>query len=115
MEKEFNISFPVFSDYIIKIIFTKDIPTSRDKRADILGALEKPMSKYVDGLHSYNDCHPNGIIFLSRKATQGTIAHECSHAIWRMFNWVGAQIENETFAYHLGYLVDELNKFKKSK
>jgi hypothetical protein len=52
---------------------------------------------------------------LKPNVTEGTIAHESWHAILNMLVRVGADLDNEVVAYHLGYLVDEIVKLKRSK
>jgi hypothetical protein len=45
--------------------------------------------------------------------TPGAIAHESSHAVWHMLTTVGAEMDDETFAYHLHYLVASIHEFMK--
>ncbi len=105
-EQERMVDFPVFN-YKILLVYTDDIVASRKSRCDLVGAMDSEINSFVDGLHSYNEIEPNGIVFFTAKTSLGTISHECFHAVYRMFKWIGAKIENEITAYHLGYLVDE--------
>ncbi len=105
------IDFPVFG-YRIIICYTADINKSRDTLKTKLGRMKNELGKNVDGLHSYHKDDPDGFIFFTRYSSIGTITHEISHALWQMFKYYGAKLENEIFAYHLGYTVDEVLKFK---
>lgn len=51
-------------------------------------------------------------IFLPHNARPGTIAHESWHVVRRMFEHVGADLEDEMVAYHIGYLVDQIVKMQ---
>lgn len=57
------------------------------------------------GRHSY--------IFLRHDTTVGEIAHETWHVIYRQFNRIGADFENEIVAYHLDYLVGMIYDYVK--
>ena len=111
MEYEKIIEFPVFG-YNIYAVYTEDIQTSRDKRANLIGALDEVLLPTVDGMHSYNKLNTEGWIFFTPFSSTGTIAHECFHALWQMFEYFGANLENEIVAYHLGYLLDIILDFK---
>ena len=52
----------------------------------------------------------HGWLIFDTNPSPGTIAHEASHAIWRMLTDVGA-MDDETFAYHLHHLVGGIHKF----
>lgn len=54
-------------------------------------------------------------IFLPKDAKAGTIAHECWHAIHHMMNTFGVEVESETIAYHLGYLVEQTSRLVRGK
>lgn len=113
IEKEFKIEFPIFS-YNFNIVHTTDIAKSRSKRDNILGSCTEALDHYVDGLHSYHDQEPDCHIFLTKDTSEGVVAHEVFHAIWRMFKYLGAKMENEVFAYHLSYTLDKINEWKKT-
>lgn len=112
LQQERKVSFPVFG-YSIYIIYTDNIEQSRKLKCNEIGAMDELMGPYVDGLHSYNNIEPDGFVFFRPDSTMGTITHECFHAIHRLFKWIGAKVENEIMAYHLGYLVDQVVEFKK--
>lgn len=114
MEASKVIEFPILN-YRVVVILTDDISASRESRKTELGPVGEPISKYVDGMHSYDDYSPDSYIFISPEGRLGTIAHECYHVVDRMFRWIGAKHENELTAYHLGYLTDEIIEFIKEK
>lgn len=107
-EREYMIELPVFN-YMIFVVVTDNIAESRKNRKARLGCLKKDISKYVDGMHSFDNLEPNGWVFINPTSSPGVIAHEVFHALWRMFKWVGAKLENETVAYHLSYIVDKIH------
>lgn len=108
-ERQKVVYFPVL-DYTVTIVVTEDMQKSRDNRSEQVG------HKYivpppVQAFHSYHNDRGRSWLFFKPQATAGTVAHECSHAIHRMFEWICAEIEIELFAYHLGYLTDECFTF----
>ncbi len=113
-EFELNIELPIFN-YQIDVVYTDNISESRQARNYLIGAPDSELSKLVDGLHSYNELTPRGVIFFTKETTIGVIAHEIFHAIWRMFKYIGAKNENEVFAYHLSWILDRVLEFKKEK
>lgn len=111
--KEFTtkIEFPIFN-YHFWVCLTDDIEASRKAQSHWLGAVEGYFNPLIDGLHSYNEMEGGtAAIFIKPYSSLGVIAHEVFHALWRMFEYVGANIENETFAYHLSYSLDLITKF----
>lgn len=101
------IGFAVWSNYQLHIVFTEDIQHSYKKRyptgkADVENA---------DGLHvATNDGESH--LFFPMHATPNSIAHESWHATRRLLEYCGAELDNETVAYHIGYIVGEVHKFK---
>jgi hypothetical protein len=102
---EQQIKFPVFADYTIHVIFTDSIARSRKGRYGTEGAAEgaAAMSSVAVGGH--------GHLFFKRENSAGIIAHEAWHAIYRMFEYLGSELDNEMVAYHLTYLVDKILSF----
>lgn len=48
---------------------------------------------------------------------QSTLAHECSHAVWRIMGTIGylpSHCNNEPFAYLLGHMVGFFNRESES-
>lgn len=102
-----KVRFPIFSGYEVRVILSDDlIRTGQRLGIDLSGA----GAAYVE-----DRAMLKGWLVFSTNPTAGTISHEASHAVRAMFNTVGARTDNETFAYHLGYLVDRIHKFLKRK
>ena len=106
-----TIEFPVFGDYFIHV--------------EIFSDLQKTLLKYpqtqsiedeegTDALTVHPRNEPVSFIFLKYNSSAGTIAHESWHAIRRMMQYFGVDIESETVAYHLGYLVNRITQFKRT-
>ena len=100
------IKFPVFADYRVHVIVTDDLQKSRDARFDNAQSTEGLDACCCSVLNGHASC-----IFLQKEASSGTIAHEAWHAVYKMFRQIGAELEEEMVAYHLGYLVDEIMAF----
>lgn len=110
MEYKKWVKFPVFY-YKIEIVYTTTITVSRYRRNKYLGATDEDFSCY-EGLASSSDKRGIGAIFFRPDSSIGTIAHECFHAIYRMMNYKEAGMDNETWAYHIDYLVQAAVDFK---
>jgi len=103
------VKFNVWSDYRVYIVFTDDLAKSRIARYETAGVASESgtAALFTRGAGGY------GHLFFKMDAAAGIIAHECVHAIWAMFDWAGVkQWDNETLAYHLGYLVGEASEFQ---
>lgn len=109
-EKTHTIYFPMYG-YKINIVITSDILYSRNKRQDEIG--EPFNNKHQPlGLHSYHNEYGISFIFLNPNSGAGTTAHECNHAVYRMFRWIGAvDVDEEIISYTLGYIVQEIDNF----
>lgn len=107
-----TVEFPVFSDFIIHIETSTDFDKTIQKY---------PCIEHMAGDNENCDAmtlHGGGpvvFIFLKPNASVGTIAHECWHAIRHMLNVVGVELDSETVAYHLGYLVQKTFNFIRGK
>ena len=99
--KQITVQFPIF-EYTLKVIFARDIVmTGRRLKEDLSNA---------DGAFVTKDAQPfRGWIILGLIPSPGTIAHESSHAVWHMFKSAGVEFEDETFAYHLDFLVRRIH------
>lgn len=105
-ERVRKVYFPVFT-YTAHIIVTSDVVGSRRNRSSILG----PFEGTATAIHSY--AGRESFIFITKDATPGTVAHEAWHCVYAIMKWAGALIDNETVAYHLDHLVDEIHSFLK--
>lgn len=103
----------MFSNYLIAVVFTDDIGLSRRKRDDEIGhSLDGPR---CTALHSYNDKTDDGIawLFFARDVTPGVVAHEATHAVSRLLEYLGVtNYDQEIFAYLVEYIVEQVWKFK---
>ena len=108
------VEFPVFSDYIVHVEITSDLKKSLSKypQTEVIPDEE---SDHCEGMvvHDTDGCL--SFLFLKHNASVGTIAHESWHVIKRMLDVMGVEIDSETTAYHLGYLVNKVFQFMRGK
>lgn len=111
-EKTAEIKFGVF-EFDVRVIFSNNPAQSRKKRDRILGEANSAECSF-HAAHCWKANEPTSYVFLPIKGlSAGTIAHEAWHVIHRMLKFCGAEIDNETVAYHLGYLVDKIHEAAK--
>lgn len=115
-EKTECVIFPVFAGYTIYIIFTNDVVVSRKKLDETIGEVFDCDTALALHCHSILPKHTaTAWLIFPFTACAGTVAHECWHAIKRLLDWAGCErYENETVAYHLGFLVNEVTKLQKN-
>lgn len=111
IEKKFAINFDVFG-YKLNVILTNSIDISRNKINNKVGVAKGDFNDCV-GLHSCNEKDNEAFIFVTKNSSAGTISHEASHAVYRMFELYGLDFDDENFAYHLGFIVDKITEFLK--
>ncbi len=110
--KEFKtfVPFPPYN-YRIYVIFTDSLEQSANKLSS-QGLLTKSHGISDDGTtDGFSVRMPNqsySFVILRYHATINQVVHECYHAVSNMFRWIGATHEEEVFAYHMGYLVQEV-------
>lgn len=99
-------------NYQVNIVLTDDVIESRVKRNRALGttATREDLTGTI-ALHSASKTAGVSYIFLPFKADIGYITHECSHCVWRIMEFIGAEHENEVMAYMLAYLVRKAVSF----
>ena len=111
-----KVTFPVFSGFPI-IIILSDNPqrTSRALRMYRKPLVEQDVDENEMAAFLSDDHNPLRcwLIFDIKYVDPGTIAHECSHAVWHMLKTVGVVPDDEVHAYHTGYLVNKVHKFMK--
>lgn len=110
MEHKSSLYFPVYG-YEIIFVITDNVEESRRKMDDKFGAPDTRLANAL-ALHSGCDDRPLSALFIPLDCSVGVIAHECFHAIYHMFGYVGAKMDNENVAYHLEYLLDAIIKFR---
>ena len=99
-----SIRFPIFADFNVCVIVSRDVTRTghrlgvdlADASAAWVTSTEKP---------------GRGWLVLGLKPSEDTIAHEAAHAVRHILRYVGARPDDETYAYHLGYLVGRIHKF----
>jgi hypothetical protein len=100
------VRFPVFNDYRVHVILSRDVR----RTARRLGADDGPCLAFFlpGGKQGHLVLGPNAL-------DPGTISHESSHAVRELLRFHGAKNDEETFAYHLDYLVGRIHKFLRDK
>lgn len=109
-EKEYIVDFPVF-EYEVKVIITSDVNKSRKLKDKLIG---HSMDGECSACHSYDPLYSGAWIFLPNNHDVSLIVHESFHCIRRMFEWASVRMENETWAFHLGYLSNKIHKLYKT-
>lgn len=111
-EQVLEIYLPTYQ-YLITFVYTNDLIKSRNDRAHKFNGrmVKEKHGSYIDGMHSYYKSEFEAFIFFTPHATYGTLAHECYHAVSRMYRMIGATHEEELFAYQLGYLIEKIVPF----
>lgn len=99
-----KIQFPIFGEFHIRVSFVADVVAESKK----LSAEVSPLSIAYTVLET-GKAH----IVLAHHADAETIAHEAFHAVWALMKYVGAELEDEVVAYHLGHVVGLITKWGK--
>ena len=118
IERKSKITLPLYN-YRIYVIFTDDLVGSATKLVkEGKLATNHGVDNTVDGFHVRLQTNYSYIV-LRYKARMNDIVHESYHAIATLLRWIGAEHEEELFAYHLGYVVqcavDDQKKALKKK
>lgn len=102
-DKRTTVKFDVFG-YTFTIIRTDSVErTAKRLGGHIPGAFAQFIATEDKPTHGY--------LVFGADPPPGHIAHESSHAIWHMLKGAGAELDDETFAYHLHHLVAHVHKF----
>jgi hypothetical protein len=102
-----QLRFPVFSNYPVRVVFCDDI-IKEAKRLK----LALPSGEAQDE-EAYTAIAQGGCMCVfGNDPDAQTIAHEAYHAIVALLKFSGANSEEELVAYHLGYLVSRITKWK---
>jgi hypothetical protein len=105
-----SVDFAVWR-YIVYVVFTSDLQAA----ADELDLGDHGLNENTEAAAVHLEDASATYLLLNPNADSGTVAHESWHAIRRMLTYCGAEIENETVAYHLGFLVGAVAKFQKKR
>lgn len=106
------VEFPVFAGYIIHVEITSDFNKTGKKYKLTKGIKFRADS---EGATIFDDNSNITFVFIKPNVSDGSIVHEAWHALRRMFKFVGVELEDEVVAYHLGYIVDKINRFRRGK
>ena len=109
-----HIAFPVFSNYIVHVEITSDLKRSMAKYPPTRAVIEAA-DEACDGMTIHVEDETFSYIFLPYNASVGTIAHESWHTIKAMMEHLAIELDSETVAYHLGYLVDQIFRFMRGR
>lgn len=100
-----KVLFPVFNGYEVRVILSQDVKaTGRRLNTDLEHAVAALVTNADKPKVSWLVLGPTG-------RDPGTIAHESAHAIKALFTCAGVRMDEETFAYHLDFLVGRIHKF----
>ena len=111
IEQATMIPIPIY-DYRIYLYFVNDFNGAL-KKINVKEKIGIDPKRLIDlgsggGVHLHNKSRPRSYIFLKVGADSNQIVHECYHAISTIFRWIESDHEEEVFAYHLGYLVQQV-------
>lgn len=100
-----SVRFPVFNGYTIRVILSRNVP----RTAGRLGA----GTGHCIACFIRDDVESNrrAWLVLPVEPDAGTVAHEAAHAVRELFRFTGVRNDDETFAYHLDFLVGRVHKF----
>lgn len=99
-----KVLFPVFKGYEVCVILARDLEKTGKRLAADLKDCE---AAFV----THDDAPGYGWLVFPLAPPPGLISHEASHAIEALFAFAGAARDEESFAYHLEYLVGRIHKF----
>lgn len=101
---------PVWSNYQVHVVFSEDV-FSAFKFIEVRQRWRgNGPGDHCDAFHLSYPGH--SWLFYPYGAAPGTITHEAWHCIHKLLTFHGAELSEETIAYHLGYIVDRIYKFK---
>lgn len=101
------VDFPVWH-YTVYVVFTDDY-NAASKELN-LEQPARPFGPTTEAVTFHEDGNGISYMFFHKKehVSIKSIVHESWHVIHRMLEYVGAEVDNETVAYHLGYLVEKV-------
>ena len=114
MSRHTVVEFPVFGHYLVHVELTSDMKKTLAKYPQTRDIWEdQDESTYGLAVHVKGENF--SYIFLSANPSVGNIVHESWHVVRRMMQHLGVELDSETVAYHLGYLVDNIFKFARHR
>lgn len=100
-----DIKFPILANYTVRVIIADNFNAAKP---DFIKDINIPQNN--EGCCVTHSEHSISVIFLRTDFTIGDLVHEASHAVNNLFRYIGAQSDEEIFAYHIQYLVDNTLK-----
>jgi hypothetical protein len=110
-----TIEFPVLSYYVVHVEITVDIRAAMKKYKNIKDLADEdfPGDNPACAVHVKGENF--SFMFFRPNPSINAIAHESWHVVRRIMDHLGADLDNEMVAYHLGYLVEKVFKFVRRK
>lgn len=113
-DKRFRVNFPALAHYEVRVDFTSNLKRALGRHKETKNVdLSGPDDRYTDALAIHVSGEGRSFVFFKHGVTVGTIAHEAWHVVRHVLTYIGAELENEVVAYHLGYLVNEIVRHAK--
>lgn len=104
--------FPVFNNYEIKVVSSNDVKRAVKKFEHTRSVSDEDVEDTL-ALHFWVKDEDISYVFIPHKVKISAVVHECYHAIRRMLNVFGVDVDdNEIVAYHLGYLVQQISDWR---
>lgn len=104
-DKVKTVTFPVFSNYRVIVVFTHSFEKAYKRFEHTKGA--EPLQN-AQGITCHIHDTELSYIFILYGEDTGVMVHEAYHAIRHMFEEHNIEMTNENVAHHLGYLVNEI-------
>lgn len=114
MSKPLIIRFPVFSDYAVSVEIAPHIGKAAERYKTTF-TLEGYEEENTSALTVHHPEESISYVFLRPRASPGTVAHESWHVLVHMWEGLGIELDHESMAYHLGYLVDKIDRYVKGR
>jgi hypothetical protein len=106
---EYKVMFDVFG-FLVYVVFSEDMPKSINSRYPEIGTTDKDFGAMCCRKRGVPELH---MFFELGNCSVGTLAHESWHAVrYMLLDWSKCELDNETMAYHLGWLVDQAGSFR---
>jgi len=103
-----HFTFPVLNNYTVRVIVSDKLANAVSKYP----GLKEFAEDYSDKEARVFTCESHHCyMFLPTDACVRTIVHECWHVMKAMMVYVGIKLDQETVAYHLGYLTQKVYDF----
>lgn len=99
--------------YVVYVILSEDVNSSRSGRSHFLGEWQELPN--TGAVHTGMADAGRSYIILPYDTKLDYIAHESFHCVWRIMEYIGAGQNEEIMAYFLGYIVEQIAQFVKKE